>query len=103
MIYSLFVVCYFASIVVAHPLKNIFENPKLLQHSMVLHHCALLNTMNESFPSDPSYLIVQITSDMYNCAQTSALGYASYLLNACLTTDSSSSMFITCGKKVIRI
>mmetsp|Transcript_28868 Transcript_28868/g.31509 ORF Transcript_28868/g.31509 Transcript_28868/m.31509 type:complete len:287 (+) Transcript_28868:92-952(+) len=95
MIYFLIVVFYFATAVVAHPLKNVIANPKFLQHSMVLQHSALLNTMNGSFPSDPSYLIMQISSDSH-CAQTSALGYASYLLNQCLTTDSSSSMFITC-------
>lgn len=100
MIYFLIVVFYFATAVVAHPLKNVIANPKFLQHSMVLQHSALLNTMNGSFPSDPSYLIMQISSDSH-CAQTSALGYASYLLNQCLTTDSSSSMFITCGKRAL--
>lgn len=105
MIHSLFFVvvvavvfCYFAMAVVAHPLKNILEIlPSPKQHS------TRLKTMNASFPADPSYLVMGITSDYVNCAESFALAYISFLLNECITSDSSSSMLVTCGKKAVRI
>lgn len=80
--------------VIAHLGKDIIGRPNFLPHP------AEVKIMDGSFPSNPSYVIVQFSMDLSTCAAANVFAYYAYVLNTCVTSNSSSSSsIITCGKK----
>lgn len=90
---SLILFCFLASAVCAHLGKDVVAKSSLFPHP------AEVQIMDESFPSNPSYVIVQFSMNIYTCAAANVLAYYSYVLNTCVTSNSSSSSsIITCRK-----
>eukprot|EP01040_Poterioochromonas_malhamensis_P003458 gene3458-3687_t len=77
--------------VIAHLGKDIIGRPNFLPHP------AEVKIMDGSFPSNPSYVIVQFSMDLSTCAAANVFAYYAYVLNTCVTSNSSSSSsIITC-------